>query len=84
MQVYIGDDLVHKDYMDDRPINYNATSVAATISGRSHTENLIDCSPAMNGYDFLYNSFSTSFGFSSFPAETTLSSIIRAGMLITP
>lgn len=33
VQVYIGDDLVHTDYVDDRPINYNATSVVATISG---------------------------------------------------
>lgn len=53
VQVYIGGDLVLTGYVDALPISYNATSVVAAITGRSCTEDLIDCSPAMNGYDFL-------------------------------
>lgn len=52
VQVYIGDDLVLTGYIDALPISYNATSVVAAITGRSRTEDLIDCSPAWNGYDF--------------------------------
>lgn len=54
VQVYIGSDLVLTGYIDALPISYNATSVTASISGRSRTEDLIDCSPAPKGYDFSF------------------------------
>lgn len=49
VQVYIGNDLVLTGYIDKTPISYDATSVTATISGRSRTEDLIDCCPAPAG-----------------------------------
>ncbi len=52
IQIYIGDDLVLTGYVDALPISYNATSVVAAIVGRSCTEDLVDCCPAWNGYDF--------------------------------
>lgn len=52
VQVYIGQDLVVTGYIDALPVSYTATSVDASISGRSRTEDLIDCSPAERGHDF--------------------------------
>ena len=52
IQVYIGSDLVLTGYIDATPISYDGTNVTASIIGRSRTEDLIDCSPAWNGYDF--------------------------------
>lgn len=52
VQVYIGNNLVLTGYIDATPISYDGTNVTASIIGRSRTEDLIDCSPAWNGYDF--------------------------------
>ncbi len=52
VQVYIGSNLVLTGYIDATPISYDGTNVNASIIGRSRTEDLIDCSPAWNGYDF--------------------------------
>ena len=45
IQIYIGDDLVLSGYIDATPISYDANSVTASISGRSKTEDLVDCNP---------------------------------------
>lgn len=52
VQVYIGSNLVLTGYIDATPISYDGNNVSASIIGRSRTEDLIDCSPAYNGYDF--------------------------------
>lgn len=44
VQVKIGDDVVVTGYIDKTPVNYSASSVTISISGRSKTEDLVDCS----------------------------------------
>lgn len=58
IQVYIDDDLVLSGYIDATPISYDSNSVTATISGRSKTEDLVDCNPLPEGQAI---SFSSSF-----------------------
>ncbi|MFC3340807.1 phage baseplate assembly protein [Paracandidimonas soli] len=43
-QVRIGADLVLTGYVDATPIEYGKTSITTSITGRSLTEDLIDCS----------------------------------------
>lgn len=52
VQVWIGDDLVLTGYIDATPISYDGSNVTASVTGRSRTEDLIDCSPAWTGFDF--------------------------------
>lgn len=44
VEVLIGTDKVMTGYIDSTPIRYEASSVSTSISGRSKTEDLIDCS----------------------------------------
>ncbi|WP_455424790.1 phage baseplate assembly protein [Dryocola sp. LX212] len=44
VEVLIGDDKVLTGYVDATPLGYDAQRVHASISGRSKTEDLIDCS----------------------------------------
>lgn len=46
VEILIGSDKVVTGYADSTPLRYDATSVSASISGRSKTEDLIDCSAA--------------------------------------
>lgn len=43
-EVYIGNDLVLTGDIDATPINYDARSISVSISGRSKTARLVDCS----------------------------------------
>lgn len=43
-EVYIGNDLVLTGDIDATPINYDARSISVSISGRSKTGRLVDCS----------------------------------------
>lgn len=43
-EVYIGNDKVLTGYVDGTPINYDAESVSVGVTGRSKTEDLVDCS----------------------------------------
>ena len=56
IQVYIDDDLVLSGYIDATPISYDANSVTATISGRSKTEDIVDCNPLPEGQAISFNS----------------------------
>lgn len=56
IQVFIGDDLVLTGYIDATPISYDANSVTATISGRSKTEDIVDCNPLPEGQAISFNS----------------------------
>lgn len=56
IQVYIDDDLVLSGYIDAIPISYDANSVTATISGRSKTEDIVDCNPLPEGQAISFNS----------------------------
>jgi len=44
IQITIGDDLVLSGYIDTTPVSYSASSVSLTVSGRSKTCDLVDCS----------------------------------------
>lgn len=44
VEVLIGSDRVMTGFVDSTPLRYDAGSVSASISGRSKTEDLIDCS----------------------------------------
>ena len=44
VQIAIGDDLVLSGYIDATPVSYSASSVSLTVSGRSKTCDLVDCS----------------------------------------
>jgi len=44
VEVLIGTDKVMTGFVDSTPLRYDANSVSVTISGRSKTEDLIDCS----------------------------------------
>ena len=56
IQIYIGDDLVLSGYIDATPISYDANSVTASISGRSKTEDLVDCNPLPEGLPITFDS----------------------------
>jgi len=55
VQVYIGNNLVLTGYIEQRPVSYTATSMSATIQGRSKTGDLVDCSVAPAGMDINFN-----------------------------
>lgn len=80
IQIYIGDDLVLTGYVDALPISYNATSVAAAIAGRSRTEDLVDCSPAWNGYDFSNTVNSTKWSATRSPGDFVDPAITKAAI----
>ena len=80
IQIYIGDDLVLTGYVDALPISYNATSVAAAIVGRSRTEDLVDCSPAWNGYDFSSTVNSTKWSATRSPGDFVDPAITKAAI----
>ncbi len=80
IQIYIGNDLVLTGYVDALPISYNATSVAAAIAGRSRTEDLVDCSPAWNGYDFSNTVNSTKWSATRSPGDFVDPAITKAAI----
>ena len=80
IQIYIGNDLVLTGYVDALPISYNATSVAAAIVGRSRTEDLVDCSPAWNGYDFSNTVNSTKWSATRSPGDFVDPAITKAAI----
>lgn len=49
-QVFIGPDLVLTGYVDGTPIRYDAKSVTVGVTGRSKTEDLVDCCPIEPGH----------------------------------
>lgn len=58
VEVLIGSNKVITGFVDSTPLRYDASSVSASISGRSKTEDLIDCSAPTQPGQFTNRSLS--------------------------